>query len=136
MEASEYEPAVENPAVWYVLAIEDPPAGVSAKPAIIGLFVFEPRTSVKYAVHLAIAPSQWARGVQAFREVVNWAWERIGMQRIAGEIPSDNRHALRLAKKAGFEMVGIEHGAFMRGGELRDIRIVGLSKGAECQSAH
>ncbi len=122
MEAAEYEPAVDNPAVWYVAAVEGR--------TLLGIFVFEPRTSVKYAVHLAIAPSQWARGVESFKGVIHWAWENIGMQRITGEIPMDAKHADRLARKAGFECVGIEKGAFMRGGVLQDVRIVGLSREA------
>jgi len=121
----DYQPATDNPLVWYVLAIDGR--------TLIGLFVFEPRTSVKYAVHLAIAPSQWPRGVEAFKGVIEWAWATIGMERICGEIPSDNKHALRLAKNAGFEKVGTEHGAFRRGGKLLDIRIVGISKEVACQ---
>ncbi len=124
MLVEDYEPAISEH-VWYVLAIDGR--------TLIGLFVFEPRTSVKYAVHLAIAPSQWARGVEAFKGVIQWAWQTIGMERICGEIPSDNKHALRLAKRAGFELVGTEHGAYRRGGELLDVRIVGISKEVVCQ---
>lgn len=122
-----YEPVLSE-RVWYVVAMDGR--------APIGLFVFEPRTSVKYAVHVAIAPEQWPRGVEAFREVIQWAWEQIGMERIAGEIPADNAHALRLAKRAGFEIVGKEHGAYRRGGKLVDVRIVGLSREAACPSVH
>lgn len=114
--------------VWYVCAMDGR--------KLIGLFVFEPRTSVKYAVYLAIAPGQWPRAVEAFKGVIGWAWRHIGMECIGGEIPSDNTHALRLAKKAGFTMIGIEPKAYRRGGELRDIRIVSIGKGAECQLAH
>lgn len=121
MDPAEFEP-VDSPAVWYVAAIDGR--------TLVALFVFEPRTSVKYAVHLAIAPNQWARGVEAFKGVIGWAWDQIGMQRIAGEIPSDNKHALRLARRAGFEFVGTEHGSVLRGGRLRDVSIVGVSREA------
>lgn len=124
MEVADYEPVISEH-VWYVLAVDGR--------TLIGLFVFEPRTSVKYAVHLAIAPSQWPRGVEAFKGVIQWAWLQIGMERICGEIPSDNAHALRLAKKSGFEMVGVEHGAYRRGGILLDMRIVGISREVTCR---
>lgn len=95
----------------------------------LALFMFEPRTSVKYNIHMAIIPSQWPRAVEAICGVIRWAWDRIpGCARIAGEIPADNRHTLRLAKKAGFEMVGTEAEAFLRRGKLQDVRIVGVSK--------
>lgn len=125
-EVAETIPTPEN--VWYVCALDGR--------KLIGLFAFEPRTSVKYMVHVAIAPDQWARATEAFKGVIDWAWQHIGMERIGGEIPADNAHALRLAKKAGFALVGTEPGAFRRGGELRDIRIVSLGKEAQCPSVH
>lgn len=118
----------DTPQVWYIVALDE------RRP--IGLFCYEPRTTVKYVVHLAIAPAEWPRAVEAFKGVNEWACRHIGMERIAGEIPSDNAHALRLAKRAGFEMVGTERHAYRRGGELRDIRIVGINREQACQLAH
>jgi RimJ/RimL family protein N-acetyltransferase len=100
---------------------------------LVALFVFERKTSTRWAVHLAIAPSQWARGEAAFKGAIQWAWENLSVRRIAGEIPADNKHALRLAKRAGFELVGTDKQAFLRGGVLQDVHIVGLSRPQQVQ---
>jgi RimJ/RimL family protein N-acetyltransferase len=114
-----------TPDVWYVVALDE------RKP--IGLFIYEPRTTAKFVVHLAIAPNQWFRALDAFKGANKWACQYIGMERIAGEIPSDNSHALRLAKRAGFELVGTESHSYRRGGKLLDVRIVGINKEQACQ---
>lgn len=118
--AEDFEPVI-SPNIWYIVALDD------RKP--VGMFVFEPRTSVKYVVALAIWPERWASAVPAFKGVVQYAFDMIpNMERIVGEVPSDNSHAMRLAKRAGFEMCGLERKSFMRGGELRDIRYLGASR--------
>lgn len=97
----------------------------------IALFSFERRTSAKYVVHLAICPNQWARAVEAFKGALDWAWRNIeGLEHIAGEIPMDNKHAMRLANKAGFIVIGEEPVSYRRGGKLHGIRIVGLTREA------
>lgn len=116
---ADFNPVVD-PSIWYLVALD------GDKP--VGMFAFEPRTSVKYLVALAIWPERWALAIPAFKLAVQFAFDKIGMERIVGEIPSDNAHAMRLAKRSGFEMCGLERKSFMRGGELRDIRYLGASR--------
>lgn len=114
-----WEPVID-PRVWYVVAAENKD--------LIGLFVFSPRTSVEYEVHLAVMPLAWHRATETAQRVIAWAWEHIGCERIVAWIPVDNKHALRLARKSGFTEFGLDHGAYRRGGKLLDIRFMGISK--------
>ncbi len=115
----DFSPAI-SPLIWYLVAMVD------GKP--VGMFVFEPRTSVQYLVTLAIWPDRWPLAVPAFKLAIQYAFDNIGAESIIGEIPADNPHAPRLAKNAGFSVYGLARKAFRRRGELQDVRILGVSK--------
>ncbi len=118
---AEYEPN-RHPAIWYVIARED-------QGTLLGLFVFVPLNTVCYEVHNCLLRRSWGpRAAEAGRGVLDWMFANSPARRIVGATPADLRLAVAFAKRCGMVEYGRNPRSFQRGGELRDLILMGISK--------
>lgn len=93
---------------------------------IVATFTLLPQSAVCYEIHVDRA---FGRGAaRAHREVFAWAFRNTPARRIVAAIPADNAIAIRAARRAGMQEYGRNPQSFMRGGELRDQILFGVSK--------
>ena len=119
--ASEYSP-VENDAIIYLAAnVNDIPQG------ILMMIPFSP---ILYDVHISFLPEMWGeKSIQAARAAFQWMWDNTPCVRIQAQIPEDNTHALQLALNSGMIAFGKNDKCYLKQGMLRDMILLGISKG-------
>jgi hypothetical protein len=111
----------EHPGIWYVM--------VAQGDCIVGMFVLIPENTVCWQVHVnmlcwAKTREKW----QAARELIPWIRENTQCKRLTASIPEFNRRALIYGTHGlGMRYVGRQAKAFLHGGELRDLIILGMS---------
>ena len=110
-------------AIWYV--------GCWMDDSFLGLWAFLPTSAMRWSVHTCLLPCAWGSAVAATKAMLVWLWNNSPCQRIVTEVPVENRLALRLAKQAGMEFIGIDRKSIMKGGKLQDQILLGLSKLAD-----
>lgn len=122
----------ENPNIWYVIVREDPSLGQDHPGALLGLFILALNSAVQYEIHTRLLPRAWGpRSVEAMRSVCKWAWANVpNLKRIVGSVPVTNRLACQFAERAGFEVYGVNRKSYMKGGQLLDQILFGLSPAA------
>lgn len=54
-------------------------------------------------VHFCFSPESWGRTIEISKEFLKWAWENLNSSVLIGPVPTRNRLALKLAKRAGFK---------------------------------
>lgn len=113
--------APESEKLWYILVRD----GLE----VLGLFLMVPTTSVCFDVHTCLLPAAWGeRAQQAYREGIRWALGgNTPARKLIGNVPAYNRHALRIALRAGAKLIGINEGSIQKGGKLFDQYIVGFN---------
>jgi hypothetical protein len=110
--------------IWWVEATD-------AAGELLGLFMFLPRSAVLFEMHIALLPVAWGPpGLRAGRQVIPWVFEHTTCRRLIGEVPRSNTLAIRWAEAIGFARYGVNRRAFMKGGELQDLILLGVSKEA------
>ena len=98
-------------------------------PRLLGLFMFLPRSTVLWEMHVSLLPSAWGPpGLRAGRQVIPWVFEHTTCRRLIGEVPRSNTLAIRWAKACNFVEYGVNPRAFMKHGELQDLILLGVSK--------
>ena len=108
--------------IWYVAASDG---------ELLGLFMFLPRSTVLWEEHVAMLPHAWGtRAFKAGRRVIPWLFRHSTCRRLIGEVPASNTLAIRYAEACGFARFGVNRQAFMRGGMLEDLILMGISKEA------
>jgi RimJ/RimL family protein N-acetyltransferase len=60
--------------------------------------------------------------------MISWMWENSTARRLIGEIERSNTLAIRFARRAGFEIYGINRKSKLKGGLLVDQVAMGISK--------
>lgn len=125
--ADDFAPARENfrpredEAIWYILAKDGE--------SILGVFALAPQNTVCWEIHTRLLPASWgAIAAAAARAVVPWIWEHTGCRRLVTVCPSYNRLAIRFAERAGMTRYGVNPASWMKGGELVDQVLLGISK--------
>jgi RimJ/RimL family protein N-acetyltransferase len=94
-----------------------------------GFGIFIPDTWTCWKAHFAFLPRSYgAEALSAFREMLGWMWRETPAARIVGEIPEENRRAIRFALRAGCVVYGVNRRSRLRGGVLRDQVCLGISK--------
>ena len=97
----------------------------------LGLFMFLPRSTVLWEMHVSLLPGAWGPpGLRAGCQVIPWVFEHTTCRRLIGEVPRSNTLAIRWAEAIGFARYGVNRRAFMKGGELQDLILLGVSKEA------
>lgn len=105
------------------------------QPSETSLFMLFPRTVTMWEVHVMVMPE--GRGRQAIEDGRNglaWLFENTPCEKVIAYIPEFNPQALLLAKRVGFVVEGTITKSFRKDGVLHDMKIVGITKEALCQS--
>lgn len=96
---------------------------------VFGLGVFLPHTHAQFGAHMAFLPRSWGNLAQSsFKQMLTWMWQNTTARRLIGEIERSNTLALRFARRAGFEIYGINRRSKLKGGVLVDQVCLGISK--------
>lgn len=104
--------------ILYIVAID--------RGDIVATFTLLPQNTVCYEIHVTQAFGRQA--ARAHREIFAWAFEHTPAKRIVASIPADNPVAIRAARRAGMREYGTNPASFLRGGELQDQILFGVSK--------
>lgn len=111
----------EHPDIWYVLAAN----GLTG----FGLFTLIPENTVCWKLHVGMLP--WASTEQkwaAARKLAPWLGANTPCRRLTAMVPANNRTALVYGTHGiGMHYVGTQEKAFMKGGMLQDLIILGRS---------
>lgn len=102
----------------------------------VGVFMFYSFSGVMWDIHVATYPeARGVRVVDAVREAGMWMFDNTPCQKVIAMIPSGNLPAEALAKRMGMRKEGHLYRAFMKHGELIDLRVYGITKeDATCHS--
>lgn len=93
------------------------------------VFILHPWNSICYEVHTNVLPEgRGPMAVQACREGMSWMFHNTPCQKIVTQVPTFNRPALALARRAGMKPEGINSKSFLKNGHLYDQTILGISK--------
>lgn len=92
-------------------------------------------TSINYInrsaiMHIMVGPEFQNRGVGSFavKEIIEYAFETIGLNRIELAVLSDNENAIKLYKKNKFQIEGTKREACYKDGKYKDMYIMSLLK--------
>lgn len=121
--AADFEPN-NDPRIWHVIVW----SGYFGQR--LGLLTFLGQSTVLWEVHCCLLPECWGRTVEAARGAFQWIFDHTSAQRIVATIPVYNRLTVRLAKAVGMSQYGLNPQSFMKGGELHDTVLFGISKAA------
>jgi hypothetical protein len=126
----DYSPPVEefrvnsHPDIWYVAALD-------RHGRAIGMFSLFPQNRVCWEVHVVMLP--WASTKEkwkAARALPAWLASHSPCRRLTAAVPADNWPALIYGTHGiGMKYVGRHERAFMKGGQLQDLILLGLSIG-------
>jgi hypothetical protein len=113
----------EHPDIWYV--------GAHNSAGIIGLFSLMPENRICWQVHVVMLPWATTREKwEAARELPGWLAKNTECKRLTAAVPSTNWPALIYGTHGiGLQYVGRQAKAFMKGGHLQDLILLGLSIG-------
>ena len=108
-----------HPAIWYVLAREGG--------ELAGMFTLIPQNACCWEIHMGRVFGAPGR---ALGEIPRWAFQTIpGCRRIVASLRVTNRVAIRAAKRAGFVEYGRNPRSLLKGGQLLDQILLGVSAG-------
>lgn len=109
----------DHPLIWYV--------GIRNEDRLIGMFVLIPENPVCWQVHVAMMP--WATTTEkwaAARKLPGWLDQNSECRRLVAAVPACNRTAKVYGVFGlGMRYVGRHQAAFMKGGRLQDLIILG-----------
>jgi hypothetical protein len=111
----------ESELIVYLLASDDR--------GPFGLGVFAPDNWACWKAHMGFLPCSYGNlALSSFKNMLEWMWRETQARRLVGEIVRDNTLAIRFARRAGFEIYGINKRSKLRGGVLVDQVCLGISK--------
>jgi RimJ/RimL family protein N-acetyltransferase len=95
-----------------------------------GLFHFD-RVNARAELGYDLAPAAWGQGLMtsAPRLVLDFAFERLGLERVEATVLAGNERSLRVLERLGFLPEGTLRGYKRVRGERRDFVMLGLLKG-------
>ena len=139
---------VTNPAIYPFVSDDGSPAPeywkapeafkyclVTDEDEVLGVWIFRQCNAVTWEVHTCLLPNaRGKRAYQALKMLPEWAWDNLkGAKRVTTEVPVNNGPALVFALRAGMERFGINKKSYLKGGELLDVILLGISRGEPCQ---
>jgi len=113
----------DDPRIWYVVATNGS--------RLVGLFVLIPQNLVCWEVHAAMMPwatprEKWA----AARALPEWLGDNTECRRLTAAVPANNGPAIVYGTHGiGLRYVGRQPAAFLRGGHLQDLVLLGMPVG-------
>lgn len=106
-------------------------AGVYVDGSYMGLFAVHPHNVVMWEVHTCLLPIAWGDcAISCAKALIEWVFRNTTCERLITSVPTTNRLALRLAKRAGMLEWGTNPASYRKGGKLVDLVMLGISKGA------
>lgn len=98
---------------------------------LLGLFLLVPQNAVCWEIHTCLLPSAYGSLARRAAEgILDWTWTNTPCQRIVTNVPAYNRLALRFAEGAGLTQFGLNPCSYLKGGELFDQILLGISRPA------
>lgn len=115
-----YRP-LDDPAMIYL--------AVSQDDTVRGIFALIPHSRIMFEVHTCLLPEILGdQAAEAAQKLLGWIWEHTPCMRLITAVPAYNRLAFKFAKAAGMTEWGCNPRAYMKGGGLHDIIMLGLSR--------
>ena len=109
-----------HPCIWYVEARD--------ADGLLGIVSFVPQSRVCWEMHLALLPeARGKRSRELGRLIYRWVFANTECRRIVAGIPETNRLAIAWARRAGMVEFGRNQAAFLTGGRLVALVLVGMS---------
>jgi RimJ/RimL family protein N-acetyltransferase len=94
-----------------------------------GTFLFYPVNTVMYELHTAFLPGRRGKDVvEAARLAREYIFNETPCRKVITYVPFDNMPAYVMARKCGMVVEGLIRRSYLRGGELLDQYILGISK--------
>jgi RimJ/RimL family protein N-acetyltransferase len=95
----------------------------------LGLFLLHAHNGVLFEVHTCLLPAAWGDNALACASgCITWAFQHTPCRRLITSVPTDNPLAHRLAVRAGMSEFGRNPRSILRGGQLLDQVLLGISK--------
>lgn len=117
--ATEPDPLDHEGLIWLMVSNPEP----------TGCFLFHAHNSVTFEVHTCLTPALWGpKAREAARLAREWIFTNTSAQKLITHVPAYNAVALRFALHNGFVREGLNRASFLRGGELLDQHLLGLTK--------
>lgn len=101
--------------------------GVFDRFGIGGVIILLRQNGVMWDAHVIFKREFYGKALSACRFVMDDMFKRPDCLKIKAEIPTINKPAVALAKRAGFKLLGINERSIMKGGNLLDLAV--LTKG-------
>lgn len=96
---------------------------------VFGFVIFIAQNWSCWSAHVGFLPRSYgSEARRAFADAIAWMWKHTPARRLTGEILRENTLAIRFARAAGFEFIGINRKSKKIGGVMRDQVLLGLSK--------
>jgi len=96
---------------------------------ILGFCVFVPVNGVTYEVHVCFLRIAYGeKALASFARMLGWMWGATETQRIIGAVPEYNAAAIHFARRAGFEVFGVNQKSWLKHGRLHDQVMLGISR--------
>jgi hypothetical protein len=96
---------------------------------IFGFGIFLARNWSWWDTHTGFLPRSYgADALMSFQKMIGWMWQNTSARRLTGDVLRSNTLAIRFARRAGFEVYGINRRSKLVGGVLRDQVCLGISK--------
>lgn len=112
---------IENEYAYNLIAKDDNGA--------FGFGIFIPRTMSCYEAHLGFMPKSYgSQAIEAFKEMLMWIWTYTTAARVVGDIPVENRKAIKFCERIGCERYGFNPRSTLRKGVLQDQVCLGISR--------
>lgn len=118
--ADEYEPVIAEGIYWLACASGDD---------LAGLFMAHPWNGATYEIHTCILPPfRGPAAREATAAVLAWLFTQTRCQKVVTHVPATNRAAYRLATDSGLKDEGLNRRSFLKGGELIDQHLLGITR--------
>lgn len=115
----EVEP-LDHPGFHWLMVFDDAPAGV---------FLAHSTRKHCYEVHTCLLPRIWGSTAnQAARLLLAHLFQEMECSKVITNVPAYNRAALRFAKANGMSVEGLNRASFLKGGEMIDQIMLGITK--------
>ena len=94
----------------------------------ISVEIADENNSVGSIGYMILTPF-WSQGIgtEAVRQICGIAYRELAIERIIGEVFTENQASIRVLEKNGFQLEETKVGAVVKGGKAMDVRVYVLS---------
>ena len=98
--------------------------GVFDRFGIGGVIILLRQNGVMWDAHVVFRREFYGKALESCRFAMADMFRRSDCLKIKVEIPTTNKHAISLAKRCGFKLLGINERSIMKGGNLLDLAVL------------